>query len=335
MTFAHPWCFLFTVLPFFVRRLSPPYKEQQISVQVPFFQSIVAFTGNTPAPGAVVHRKIRIQKILLGISWMLLVIAMAGPQWVGEPVTRIKSARDIMVAADISGSMETSDFTTGTGEPASRLDGVKEVLKDFMRRRRHDRVGLIVFGTSPYLQAPFTADHETWMTLLDETRVGMAGQKTNFGDAIGLAVRLFEESETQNRVLIVLIDGNDTGSRVPPVEAAKIASAKNVRIYAVAIGDPGSTGQEQIDIETLQRIAAVTGGGCFTAQNRKELEKAHGEIMALEPETYETIVFSPRKTMHHYFLGAIVLLYNLFFGGLFLKIALRRTGTRRDGYRDV
>jgi Ca-activated chloride channel homolog len=325
MTFAHPWCFLFAVLPLVVRKLFPPYKEQQVSVQVPFFQSLVIFTGNSPAQGAVVHHKIRIQKIMLAISWGLLVAAMASPQWVSEPITRIKSARDIMVAVDISGSMGTPDFTTSTGESVSRLDGVREVLGDFMRKRSHDRMGLIVFGTSPYLQAPFTADHETWAALLSETQVGMAGEKTNFGDAIGLAIHLFEQSETQNRVLIVLTDGNDTGSRVPPVEAAKIASAKNVRIYAVAIGDPEATGQEHIDIGILQRIASLTGGGVFIAQNREDLEKAHREIMTLEPEDYETIVFSPRKPLHHYFLGAIVILYNLFFGILFLGITFRKT----------
>ncbi len=329
--FAHPWCFLFAFVPFIVRKLFAPYKQQQASVLVPFFRPLVAFTGSTPATGAVVHHKIRIQKIALVISWGLLVTAMAGPQWVGEPVTRIKSARDIMIAADISGSMGTMDFVARTGESVSRLDGVKEVLREFMQKRRHDRMGLIVFGTSPYLQAPFTADHQTWMALLDETRVGMAGQKTNFGDAIGLAIHLFEQSETRNRVLIVLTDGNDTGSRVPPVEAAKIALAKNVRIYTIAIGDPAAMGQEEIDIEMLKRIADITRGEFFEAQNRQELEIAHQDIMALEPEAYETIVFSPRKPLYHYFLGAIVILYNLFFGILFMGITLDRTRITPNG----
>jgi Ca-activated chloride channel homolog len=321
--FSHPWCFLFAVVPFIVRKLAAPYKQRQVSVQVPFFKSLVTFSGSTPAAGAVVHHKIRFQKIALVINWGLLVIAMAGPQWVGEPVTRIKSARDIMIAADISGSMGTMDFMSKTGGAIARIDGVKEVLKEFIQKRRHDRIGLIVFGTSPYLQAPFTADHKTWLALLDETRVGMAGQKTNFGDAMGLAVRLFEQSETRDRVLIVLTDGNDTGSRVPPVEAAKIAFAANVRIHTIAIGDPAATGQEEIDIAVLKRIADITRGGFFETQNRRELEKAHQDIMALEPETYETIVFSPRKSLHHYFLGTIVILYNLFFGIIFLGTAIK------------
>ncbi len=329
--FAHPWCFLIAVVPFIVRRIFPPYKEQAASVQVPFFQSLVALTGSSPARGAVVHRKIRLQKIALVISWALLVTAMARPQWVGEPLVRIKSARDIMVAADISGSMGTMDFAAATGESISRLDGVKEVLRDFIQQRRHDRMGLIVFGTSPYLQAPFTADHQTWMALLDETQVGMAGQKTNFGDAIGLAIRMFEQSETQNRVLIVLTDGKDTGSRVPPVEAAKIALAKNVRIYAIAIGDPDATGQEEIDIDTLKRIASITRGRFFEAANRRDLKTAHRDIMELEPEEYESIVFSPRRSLHHYCLGAIVVLYTHFFAVLFMGITLEKTRTTPNG----
>lgn len=321
--FSHPWCVVFALAPFVVRKLFPPYRQQRMSVQVPFFRSLVAFTGLIPADGAVIERKIRIQKFALWISWGLLVAAMAGPQWRGTPVVHTKSARDIMIAADISGSMGTMDFAANTGESLSRLDGVKEVLRDFVHRRSHDRMGLIVFGTSPYLQAPFTADHQTWLTLMDETRVGMAGQKTNFGDAIGLAIRLFAQSETQDRVLVVLTDGNDTGSRVPPVEAAKIARAREVRIYTIAIGDPGATGQEKIDVDVLKRIAGITGGRFFEAQNRGALENAHQDIMALEPETYETIVFSPKKSLHHYFLGAIVIIYNLLFGIIFITSGVK------------
>ncbi|MBW2367166.1 MAG: VWA domain-containing protein [Deltaproteobacteria bacterium] len=324
LEFAHPWFFLLVPVPLLVRRLSPAYREKQVSVQVPFFQSLVAFTGSSPQPGAVVRHKILFQKIALILSWGLLVTAMACPEWVGEPVTREKSARDIMIAVDISGSMGTRDFTTHDGQTISRLDGVKRVLQDFAVKRRHDRMGLIVFGTGPYLQAPFTNDHQTWLALLHETEVGMAGQKTNFGDAIGLSIRLFEKSETGNRVLIVLTDGNDTGSKVSPVEAAKIARAKNVRIYTIAVGDPVATGQEELDLDTLSRIAKITRGRFFEADNRLQLAQAHRDIMALEPEEYESIVFSPRKTLYHYFLGANVLLYTGLFGVLFAVTMIRR-----------
>jgi len=316
--------FLVIWIPFVLRRFMRPYKEQQASVRVPFFQTLVQFTGRLPERGAVVHHKIPVQKIALLFSWCLIVTAMAGPQWVGEPIIREKSARDIMVAVDISGSMDTKDFRTIDGAMISRLDGVKGVLKQFAAERSRDRMGLIIFGTSPYLQAPFTADQKTWLTLLAETEVGMAGQKTNFGDAIGLAIRLFESSDTQNRVLIVLTDGNDTGSKVPPVEAAKVAAAKDVRIYTISVGDPSAVGQEKADIETLKRISDITQGVFFRAHDGQKLEAAHERIVALEPEEYQTIVYSPKRPLYHYLLGAIVLLYNGLFGILFLRSWIKR-----------
>ena len=324
LEFSHPCLFLIIWVPFVLRRILKPYKEKQASVRVPFFHTLVHFTGSSPAKGAVVHRKMPFQKIALTFSWCLMVTAMAGPTWVGEPIVREKSARDIMVAVDISGSMGTEDFKTRQGGVISRLDGVKGVLNQFARKRRHDRLGLMIFGTSPYLQAPFTADQKTWLSLLAETEVGMAGPKTNFGDAIGLSIRLFEESETQNRVLVVLTDGNDTGSKVPPVEAAKIAQAKEVRIYTVSVGDPEATGQEKADIETLARIADITGGAFFIAHDGEKLSAAHDRILALEPEEYETIVFSPKRSLHHYLLGAIILLYNGLFGTLFFMSKIKR-----------
>ena len=142
---------------------------------------------------------------------------------------------------------------------------------------------------------------------------------------------MFEQSETRNRVLIVLTDGKDTGSRVPPVEAAKIALARKVKIYTIAIGDPHATGQEEIDTDTLKRIASITHGRFFEAENRADLRAAHRDIMQLEPEEYESIVFLPRRSLHHYCLGAVVILYLLFFSVLFVGITLQRTRTSPHG----
>lgn len=330
LEFAYPWLFALAVVPLIVRRVFHPYREKQPSVQVPFFELLVEFTGASPGKGAVVRQKMRMQKIALAAGWCLLVVAMARPQWIGEPVETNRSARDIMIAVDISGSMGERDFKTPEGQPITRLEGVNRVMKDFVDRRPLDRLGMIVFGTFSYLQTPFTDDHPTFLSLLREAQVGMAGPKTNFGDAMGLAVRLFEKSKTRNRVLIVLTDGNDTGSKVPPVEAAKIALAGDIRIYAVAMGDPAAAGQEKIDVETLRRIAAITGGRFFEAQNHGELEKAHQDIMALEPEEYETIVYSPRKSLHPYFLGAIIILYSVFFTTFFVLAMTRKARAADD-----
>ena len=311
--FACPWMFIILPLPLLLNRIIPAYKAPRLAVQVPFFRRLAQITGEKPSHGSVVLKRMQIQKILLSVFWLGLVGALAGPEWVDPPVVRIKSARDLMVVVDISGTMDEDDFTWN-GDRLSRLDAVKQVLKTFVLKRRHDRLGLIVFGSSPYLQAPFTRDHETWLTLLGEACVGMAGPKTHIGDAIGLAVYRFRQSETKNKVLILLTDGNDSGSRVPPVEAAKVAMAEQVKIYTIAIGDPATLGASALDIKTLEKIARITGGEHFLALNTFSLERIYKKINLLEPEAYETLSYHPRKNIHYLFLGAVFLIYLLFFG---------------------
>ncbi len=311
--FAYPLLFLFLPLPLLVYWLWPVYQEGQDSVRVPFFQRLVELTGQKPSKGAVVLQRVIFQKFWVPITWLLLITALARPEWVGEPIEQTKSARDLMVAVDLSGSMETKDFRTTDGDEISRLAAVKQVLAEFVDQREHDRLGLIVFGDSPYLQAPFTQDHAAWITLLNETEIAMAGQSTMFGDAIGLAIKLFEYSETDNRVLIVLTDGNDTGSKVPPIEAAKVAGHKGVKIYTIAIGNPETSGDEALDLEVMEAIADITGGGFYQALDRAQLQKAYEDIARLEPEEFETLSYRPRYSLHHYPLAIVISGYLLFF----------------------
>jgi len=311
--FANPWIFLALPLPLLVRWLAPAYQESQDSIRVPFFQRLVELTGQKPNKGAVILQRVFFQKLWVPITWMLLVTALAKPLWLGEPIEQTKSARDLMVAVDLSGSMEITDFKAIDGKEISRLAAVKVVLTEFAEQREHDRLGLIVFGDSPYLQVPFTEDHRTWLTLLDETEIAMAGQSTMFGDAIGLAIKLFEGSETKNRVLIMLTDGNDTGSKVPPVEAAKVAESKDVTIYTIAIGNPETAGEEALDLEVMQSIADITDGGAYQALDRDQLQKIYKDIAKLEPEEHETLSFRPKHSLHHYLLSIILVGYILFF----------------------
>ena len=231
--FAYPWLFLLIPLPLLVVWLAPSFKSKKDSIQVPYFTKLVEVTGQTPEAGAILIVRKRIQKVFVIITWLCVVIAAAKPEIIGEPVVQQKSARDLMIAVDLSGSMSAQDFKSKSGKQVDRLTAAKEVLNGFVAERKHDRLGLILFGDAPYLQAPFTEDIETWQTLLGETQIGMAGQSTAFGDAIGLAISVFEQSETENRVLIVLTDGNDTASRVPPVDAAKVAATYNIKIWLV------------------------------------------------------------------------------------------------------
>ncbi len=310
---AHPWLFLCLPLPLLVYWLLPVYKESKDSIQVPFFQRLVNLTGQTPSKGSVVLPRNLFQRLWLLVSWLLIVTAMARPEWLGDPIVREKSARDLLIAVDLSGSMEVKDFRTTDGAQLSRLEAVKTVLQEFVAQRQHDRLGLIVFGDAAYLQAPFTEDHTAWMTLLQETEIGMAGQSTVFGDAIGLGIKLFENTDTDNRVLIVLTDGNDTGSKVPPVDAAKVAAQYGITIYTIAIGDPATTGEEALDLETLQRIAELTGGGYYQALDRQQLEQAYHAINELEPALFESLSHRPRTSLHHYLIAIVISVYLLFF----------------------
>lgn len=329
LEFTQPWAFALVALPLLVRWLLPAHRESQDSLQVPYFQRLVSLSGEVPRAGASVLTRRRVQSLASVLGWLLLVLALARPEWVGEPVTLQKSARDLMLALDLSGSMGATDFRDEAGQASDRLSAAKAVLRDFALGRDGDRLGLIVFGNAAYLQAPFTDDHTTWLTLLDESEVAMAGQSTALGDAIGLSIALFDASSTENRVLIVLTDGNDTGSRVPPVDAAAIAAAKNVTVYTVAVGDPETVGEEALDLDTLETVADTTGGAAFQALDRQALRAAYARIDELEPAEYDSLSYRPRTTMFYLPLAAFALLY-LIALPLFALLARRQRRSVHD-----
>ena len=188
-----------------------------------------------------------------------MTIALARPQWIEDPIVREEPTRDMLLAVDLSGSMEAKDFTDDRGQQVDRLTAVKQVLDDFLSRREGDRIGLIFFGTAAFVQAPFTGDLDVVRTLMDEAQVRMAGPRTAMGDAIGLAMKIFESSDVEDRVLIVLTDGNDTGSLVPPVRAAEIAGDNGIVVHTVAVGDPAAAQEEKLDEETLEAVARASG----------------------------------------------------------------------------
>jgi Ca-activated chloride channel homolog len=294
---VHPWALALLLLPLLMRPL-PAYRESRDSVKVPFFDKLVELSKLRPQTGAMILPRDRAQRFLVNFMWLCLVLAAAKPQWIGPPIEQQKSGRDLMIAVDLSGSMQTRDFTLPDGRTVDRLEAVKQVLAELADQRASDRLGLIVFGSAAYLQTPFTDDHQVWEQLLAETEIGMAGQSTVFGDAIGLAIKLFKESESDNRVLIILTDGNDTGSTVPPVDAAKVAATYDIRIYTIAIGDPASVGEEALDTATIERVSEVSKGRDFQALDRDQLRQAYQTIGELEPELYETLSFRPRQSLH-------------------------------------
>jgi Ca-activated chloride channel family protein len=324
--FAWPWMFALLPLPLLAWWLLPPYRARQASVQIPFFDRFAAATGQTPQRGAVVLRRRAIQMGAAVVIWILVVAALARPQWVGDPVTREVSARDLILAIDISGSMDQRDFHTPDGTTLTRLDGVKRVIKDFIARRHGDRVALILFGTKAYAQVPFTQDLETATQLLEQTQVGMAGQQTAIGDTIGLAIKTLQSSTASQKMLILLTDGNDTASRVPPEHAADIARQNDVAVYTVGVGDPAATGENRVDLGILQSVATTTGGRFFRAENGAQLQAIYADIDRLAPAKLDKLSWRPKLPLFQWPLGAAIILSVLLWLGLLLQGDWKRGG---------
>ena len=301
------WLLALAALPILIGILLPPYREEQVAVRIPFFDRLVAAASLRPAPGAIVLRASRAWRAASLLCWLLLVVALARPVFIEPAIQKIQPARDLMLAVDLSQSMETNDFISPAGKRITRIEAVKRVVDDFIRRRTGDRIGLIVFGTAAYPEAPFTLDHETCRQLLNETQPGMAGPQTMIGDAIGLAIKEFDRSKAQERVLILLTDGNDTGSRMPPAKAAEIARQRRVKIHTVAIGNPQATGGDKVDVALLGSIARITRGEFFLGQDEKQLSAIYATLDRITPRNYKTNSYRPKRQLFQYPLGAAVI----------------------------
>jgi Ca-activated chloride channel family protein len=291
------WALLLLPLPLLVWWLVPPHREQVPALRFPFFRRIVDTAGSEPGPGAVILSRSRLQMLAAITAWCLLVLALARPERVGEPIEITRAARDVVLAIDISGSMDARDFATPDGQPQQRLAAVRDVVQSFVAGREGDRMALIVFGSKAYVQAPLTEDLGTITELLDRTEVGMAGPHTALGDAIGLAIRTFEASDIDQRLLILLSDGTDTASRMSPVNAAEIAAGEDVEIYTIGVGDPDATGEDRVDLATLQDVAARTGGEFFFASDEAALTEVYARIDELAPREVETLSYRPRQSL--------------------------------------
>jgi Ca-activated chloride channel family protein len=327
LEFAWPWMLLLLPVPIVAWWLLPPYHSRQASVQVPFFERLAAATGQTPQRGAVVLERRAVQMIVAILIWILLVVALARPQRVGDPVTREVSARDLILAIDISGSMGQRDFKTPDGATLTRLEGVKRVIKDFIARRKGDRIALILFGTKAYVQVPFTQDLQTAQRLVDQAEVGMAGQQTAIGDTIGLAIKTFSTSTAKQKLLVLLTDGNDTASRVPPEHAADIARQNDVAVYTIGVRDPAASGENRVDLSVLQAVASTTGGHFFRAEDGAQLQAIYADIDRLAPAKLQTLSWRPKLPLFQWPLGAAVIVGLLLWLALLLGSEWRRMRT--------
>ena len=291
VTLASPWILLALPLPLFVAHFVPRATELPSSTLRFPFPAFFRHDAASAAPHPGRH-----MVWLAILIWLLLVIAAARPQWVGESVSVPLTGRSLMLAIDISGSMESKDMNVAN-RVVSRLTAVKVVASEFIERRIGDHLGLILFGKRAYLQAPLTYDRETVRTLMRESAVGLAGQETAIGDAIGLAVKRLREQPDNNRVLVLLTDGANTAGNVDPLKAADLAREEGIRIYTIGIGSEAHAGfglfaqlqsGAEIDEATLQAIAAKTGGQYFRARDLVELDRIYSLLDEIEPASSDT-----------------------------------------------
>ncbi|HEX5636526.1 MAG TPA: VWA domain-containing protein, partial [Gammaproteobacteria bacterium] len=259
--------------------------------------------------------------LLATLAWCCLIFATMRPQWLGDQVDIPVSGRDLMLAVDLSGSMQIPDFEIN-GRTVDRLTAVKLVASEFINRRSGDRVGLILFGEQAYLQTPLTFDLKTVNTLLDESFIGMAGDATSIGDAIGLAIKRLQDKQKNSRVLILLTDGANTAGEISPLKAAELAADQGLKIYTIGIGadellrhtlfgvqriNPSA----DLDEKTLNAIAEKTGGQYFRAHNTKELNKIYSMLDELEPVEQESESFRPISALYYWPLGAALTIAGL------------------------
>ncbi len=322
------WVLLALPLPWLIRHLAPPaQREEGAALITPFMEDFVSLAE--PQSVGVTSRWIQWLAIL---SWLLLVIAAARPQWLGDPVEVPTSGRDLMLAVDISGSMEAEDFALN-GQAVDRLTATKAVAGEFIERRSADRLGLILFGENAYLQTPLTFDGKTLRTLLMESVIGLAGKKTAIGDAIGLAVKRLRDNASQSRVLILLTDGANTAGEVSPIKAAQLAADAGLKIYTIGLGADEIVVQslfgqrrvnpsQDLDEDTLRQIAGATGGKYFRARDTAELEQIYRLLDELEPAEVEALSFRPVDALFYWPLGLALFLAT----ALFLLTAVRGYG---------
>jgi Mg-chelatase subunit ChlD len=324
----YPWLLLLMPLPWLAYRYLPAYNEARSAVRVPFFAAMSRAVGE--APGVVGSRRNHWQLLLNLLVWALILLAAARPVFVEKPLERQQPVRDLMLAIDLSQSMETEDFTNANGEKINRLAAVKDVVQGFIDKRKDDRLGLIVFGSGAYPQAPLTLDHASLSLLLADTGIGMAGPNTAIGDAIGLSLKLLDQAHEQEKVLILLTDGNDTSSAITPDHAAQMAASKGVIIHTIGIGDPSASGEAKVNLPALEQIARSTGGQFFRAEDRNALNQVYDTLDQLTPHQVKTLSHQPQRELFHWPLAAALLILVLYHLGALLRVRLAFARQREE-----
>jgi Ca-activated chloride channel family protein len=318
---AWPWMAAALPLPWLHYRLRPAAQPGGMALYLPFVEAL----GGAAGPAAARHPA---RGWLFALLWLLLIVAAMRPQWLGDPLPAPTTGRRIILAVDVSGSMNTRDMANN----ATRLQVVQQVAGEFIDGRQGDQIGLILFGTQPYVQAPLTPDLATVHRFLDESQVGFAGTETAIGDAIGMAIKRLRAEAAEGAgsaaggaearapsgagrtVLILLTDGESNAGTLQPLQAARFAAQEGLHIYTIGVGAAatggffGFSGNNDLDEDTLKAIAKETGGKYFRATDAHALQAVYAEIDRLEPVSGHEQWLRPTDEWFPYPLAAALLL---------------------------
>jgi Ca-activated chloride channel family protein len=304
-----PAAFMLLPLPWLLRWLLPAAAVPSTALQVGFLPRLEQLKSNV----GPVHSDRRRWPFI--IIWLLLLIAASRPQWLGEPLPISISGRDMMLAVDLSGSMEYQDMQLD-GEPVPRMAVVQRLVANFIEERQGDRLGLILFGSTAYVQAPLTHDLDSLNQWMDEAFVGLAGRETAIGDAIGLSIKRLAEEPAESRVLVLITDGANTAGQVNPLRAARFAASEGIRIFTIGVGADRSqptqiaTRDPSVDLDegTLVDVALATGGEYFRARNAQDIEDIYRRIDMLEPALRDSGPRRRARPLYPWALGLAMLL---------------------------
>ena len=311
---ATPWTLLLLPLPLALWYLLPRAKVKlPTALNVPFFKAMLGIVEKD-------KRSISRYSLLLtpALMWLLLVLGLAGPRWIGEPRPIVREGYNIMMALDLSGSMEINDMLLH-GRPVSRLTVVKRAAEQFVQDRIGDRIGLILFGTRAYLQTPLTYDRHSVLMRIEDSTAGLAGKTTSIGDAVGLAVKRLEKVPKKGRIIILLTDGANNSGVLAPLKATELAKDEGIKIYTIGLGseaDPRALTHDflipnasaDLDEETLQHMSDMTGGRYFRATDTESLHSIYNTINQLETINQEQATIRPQKDYYPWCVGLALLL---------------------------
>ena len=330
LEFVWPWFLALILLPLLSRFIKPAKTEKNTL----WWPDMALLNQQTNSKLKESHIYKALIRVFLWFAWLLLVIAIARPVWLGDITSITPSGRDMLIALDLSGSMQISDMEVQQ-QTANRLQAAKYVLDGFIKAREGDRIGIIVFGSKAYLQAPLSYDLDTIAQLVSETQIGFAGENTAIGDAIGLGIKRLATRESEQRVMILMTDGANTAGRVKPDQAAQFAAKQAVKIHTIGIGademvTQGFFGPKVVNPSTdldealLTLIASSTGGEYFRARSTEDLQRIYSILDELEPTPGEALWQRPKTSLFN-----TLAIGSLFF--LFIALVLRWQALRKGG----